>query len=508
MKLFSDKLTKAQYLLLFAFCIIEIICFLILYLSYKPFFSKVFAQSREISIEKTKSITQTLSQIFELSFHHYIQDLKLIGKHMSFLANDQINTKSQYYQNIINNTDKHIYFATTENLKKYFNKYYDDTQNKFLFFENYIKDYFENTTNQIIILEDLMNKDKHPELNSISYYKLDGDISDIENNIQKTAAAKYLISILKTIFINRFSVKGSGFEIIRYYLLTQDEIYIYPPEPYNNTLIYSLNGNLDCFEYFPLCMFYYFIEYMYYIPFGEDYYGYIYPIMPITTTEYEKIINTFCLNIPFDQIFQIDYFEDNAMICMDINMTKILVQNLFKSKDKFNFFLFTILPNELVPIYSDREEMYEQIKAIFNDTKFGMYSITENNYRLNKYYNLFQFLYLDIIKEPSLLKENDITIDNLIDEYEIILNKTFEEIFKFIEVEEIDHFVLDIQKTTCQSDLYYNGKKCLKDDFLLIVYKLNYNLNYMNEFFIEEPNKSLLHTIFFSMSIKSKTIIT
>ena len=503
MKLFSNKLTKTQFLFLLAFSIIEIICFLILFLSYKPIFSQVFDQSREISIQKTKSITQTLSQIFELSFHRYIQDLKLIGKHMSFLANNQINTESQYYQNIINNEDKHVYFATTENLKTYFNKYYDEKQNKFLFFENYIKDYVDNTTNQMNIITDLMNKDKHPELNSISFYKSNEDINDFENNIRKKAAAKYLISILKTVFINRFSVKGNGFEIIRYYLLMEDEIYIYPPEPYNNTLIYSLNDDLECIYYFPKCIFDYFCNYMYYIPLGEDFYGYIYPIMPITSTEYEQINNTFCLNIPFDKIFQIDYFEENAMICMDINMTKIFEQNLFLSKDKFNIFLFSILPNEIIPVYSDREEMYEQIKLIFNDTKFVKYSIIENNYRRNKYYNLFQFLYLDIFKEPSLLKENNITIDNLIDEYEIILNKIFDEIFKFYEVEDNDHFVLDIQKTTCQSDLYYNGKKCLKDDFLLIIYKLNYNLNYMNEFFIEESNKSILYTVFFSMSIIS-----
>ena len=187
MKLFSNKLTTIQILFLLAFSIIEVICFLILFASYKPLFSQIFNQSRELSIKKTKNITQTLSQIFELSFQRYFQDLKLIGKHMSFLANNQINNKSQYYQNIINDENKHIYSATLENLRKDFNKYYDETQNKFLFFENYIKDYIENTTNQINILNDLMDKNKHSELNSISYYKYNGNI---ENNIQKKIAEK------------------------------------------------------------------------------------------------------------------------------------------------------------------------------------------------------------------------------------------------------------------------------------------------------------------------------
>ena len=61
MKLFSNKLTKIQFLFLIAFSIIEITCFLFIFLSYKSLYSQVFNQSREISIEKTKSITSTLS---------------------------------------------------------------------------------------------------------------------------------------------------------------------------------------------------------------------------------------------------------------------------------------------------------------------------------------------------------------------------------------------------------------------------------------------------------------
>ena len=499
MKLFSNKLTTIQILFLLAFSIIEVICFLILFISYKPLFSQIFNQSRELSIKKTKNITQTLSQIFELSFQRYFQDLKLIGKHMSFLANNQINNKSQYYQNIINDENKHIYSATLENLRKDFNKYYDETQNKFLFFENYIKDYIENTTNQINILNDLMDKNKHSELNSISYYKYNGNI---ENNIQKKIAAKYLISILKTVFLNRLLVKGNDLEIIRYYLLTYDEIYIYPPEPLNSTLIYSLKDNIECDE-FPYCVFYYFTSYMYYVPFGDDFSGYFFPIIPVTILEYEEIVNTICLSIPFDQKFQIDFFEQNAIMCMDINMTIMLQQHFFQSKDAFNFLLFTPLPNTIIPFYSKSEETYSQVRKIFNDTKFGEYSLIENTDGINRYFNLFQFLYLDIFKEPIFLEESGITLDEIFDEYQKIQIEIFNEINKFIDDDENDHFVLDIEKTTCNSDLYYNGKKCVKDNFLLVVYKINTNLNFMNELFIENPNRTIQFTIFFSMSIIS-----
>ena len=111
MKLYSNKLTIIQYLSLFTFIVIEILCFAFLFITYKPLFIQVYNESREISINKTKTITHTLSGNLELSFQRYIQDLKLIGKYMSFLANNEINNKSQFYQNIINNEDKHIYFA-------------------------------------------------------------------------------------------------------------------------------------------------------------------------------------------------------------------------------------------------------------------------------------------------------------------------------------------------------------------------------------------------------------
>ena len=501
MKLYSNKLTIIQYLSLFTFIVIEILCFAFLFITYKPLFIQVYNESREISINKTKTITHTLSGNLELLFQRYIQDLKLIGKHMSFLANNEINNKSQFYQNIINNEDKHIYFATTENLKIYFNKYYDDTQKKFLFFETYINDIIHNNTNQEDIINDLMSKEKHPELNSISYYKFDGNINEIENDIQKITAIKYLISVLKTIFINRLLVKGNNFEILRYYLIKEDEIFIYPPEPYYNTFIYSIK-DYDYIAYpFPQSFFEYFIEYMYYIPLDDEYYGYIFPIVPLATTDYDLIINSICLSIPFENKLDLYDYEENAIICMDINMTNILEQNFFQSKDKFNFFLFSITLTEVSIYYSDRNEIIEQIRAIFNNTKFGIYSLGENDHRLNKYYNLFQILYLEIFKEPELLKENNLTIDYIIEEYEIIQDKIFGDLIEFINYDNQDHFTIDFQKTTCKSDLYYNGKKCIKDNYLLIAYKLNSNFNYINKYFIDVPNKTLIQPIFFSMSI-------
>ena len=85
---------------------------------------KVFDDSKTVTINKTIAITHTLNEIIKLSLHRYSQDLKLAGKHMLFLLNDGINNKSQYYQNMISDNDKKIYYATLEELKDKFPYYF------------------------------------------------------------------------------------------------------------------------------------------------------------------------------------------------------------------------------------------------------------------------------------------------------------------------------------------------------------------------------------------------
>ena len=126
---------------------------------------------------------------------------------MSFLSNNEINNKSQYYQNIINNEEKHIYNAYIEDLKDNFREYYNASQKKFFYLDNYIQNYVEDVNKKPLILKELMDSTKHPELNSISYYNPKGNINYLSN--KKEFSVKYLISMLKTNLIKRFIVKGS-----------------------------------------------------------------------------------------------------------------------------------------------------------------------------------------------------------------------------------------------------------------------------------------------------------
>ena len=49
---------------------------------------------------------------------------------------------------------------------------------------------------------------------------------------------------------------------------------------------------------------------------------------------------------------------------------------------------------------------------------------------------------MEIFKEPELLKENNLTIDYIIEEYEIIQDKIFGDLIEFINDDNQDHFLL------------------------------------------------------------------
>ena len=169
MKLFSEILAKYKYLVLIVSVFFKIVAIILLFTSYKSPYLKAFDYTKEESIEKTIIITHTINELIKLSLIRYIQDLKLIGRHMLFLTNNEINKNSKYYKNIKNDLNKQIFYATVDKLKSNFSYYYNEKKGKFEYFERYIKDYINDKNKRQSILNELMNSSLHPELNSISY---------------------------------------------------------------------------------------------------------------------------------------------------------------------------------------------------------------------------------------------------------------------------------------------------------------------------------------------------
>ena len=412
MKLFSLTLSKHKFIVIITFAILEIISLIVIFIKYKPIYLKIFDQIKEISVEKAINITNSINEVFGLAFFRAFLDMKTMGKHQNFFVKEEINPNSKYYDKIFNNDDKHIVYGTIEDLQENFNEYYDYNTKKFLFLENYYKIYIENNNNvnQMDILNNLMNNSLHPELNCIAYYRPDGNIDEIETNLQKKAAVKYLTSILKTNFINRFLIKREDLELIHYFLLINDEMYIYPPEAYNNTIIYTFIDEYDCVNYpFPECFYKEIDNFNLNTSTALEVWDYNYPLFPLSTFYKGSYYMIQCLTIPLDESLDPGDLSLGPKMCAEINMTKLFFNRMFKQKEVFHFTFFFQLDGDLPILFSDDIEMIPQIKKVFNDPKFEKYYVNEYTNDLF----LFQLLYLDLFKEPSLLEENNITLDDI-----------------------------------------------------------------------------------------------
>ena len=489
MKLFSERLTKQKFIILVVLDLIEIIGFIIIIIPYKSLYLKVFDETKAISIKKAESITNGISEIIVIYLTRYLQDAKLVGKHMSFFANKKINNASNFYMNIRNNTDKKIILGTLEKLEdnNIIDKIY--IENNFSYFNVYLQKYSNNSEIKMDILNQLMNKEEHPELNCIALYSINESINSLDDD--NKVAGKYLISILKTNIIKRFVVDGEKLEVTNYILINKDFIYIYPPKPFKNTAIYSQINKFDKCKngsnsnFLGKCIYDYIIDIENIT--NEN----MIPIIPFIKIDYEYIETALCLNIPFKE--KNDYLD--SIICIESNLTKMF-GDLFEDKEGFSSIFFTIIEGNIIPLYSNKKGIYDDIRKISNNKEiFEKYGLN------NETFELFYFLYIDILSKSNLIDENKITIYELYQEYEIIKKEILYKIKASYNT--TDHIPIDIEKTSCQSDIYNNGIKCMKTNFLIIVRLFRTDFFKLNKDFIEESisKSSKNMPVFFSMSI-------
>ena len=535
MKLINENLARFKLIVFIILVIIESIAlFLVLHL-YKPIYLNTFELTKNFTINKTITATRTLKDLSIINYNRHLCDLKLIGKHMSFLGNEANDTRyikrsSELYKNILLNTDRKIVYGTMEELKKIghlYEKYYDAEQERFDYFSKYYKYYYE-TGKQANIIQYLKNNSLHPELNMIAYYKLNGnantDINLLSEN--KKRAAIYLISILKTNIIRRFISKGKDYEFMNYILFVEDEMFIYPPEAFNNThIFYKANLNqFDCgrrfaYQNFPKCIYRYVNNrsnnYISKIP------GYISPIVIGSKIYYDQLSTNFCINIPFEKYFDLYNLTYNPFFCQEYNMTKNFFENNFEQKEGFEFIIFYIYESrsnkEIIPIYNGKNEKYDQIKIVFDDEKFKNFSINATKKPFN-HYSLFHFLYLDIFKDKNIFNKLNKTIDEIIDEYLDIVKKIFEQLTILSMLKKNDSIrgeifsednqgnnnekkVIDIEKTSCQKNIYKNNITCSKETFIFIIHPMYNTLYLMNENFLEDKNHPIELPFLYCLSI-------
>ena len=95
----------------------------------------------------------------------------------------------------------------------------------------------------------------------ISYY------STLNYTLTQNLAIKYLISILKTIYIRRYISKRANFDYAHFLILNKEELYIYPPNSYNKIFLYNFQAiyvppasnckynSSNNYQQFPLCIY-------------------------------------------------------------------------------------------------------------------------------------------------------------------------------------------------------------------------------------------------------------
>ena len=232
--------------------------------------------------QKTIEITRNTKKFVENLLMKYITELKLIARHIFlYKGKNNINNKNHinYNSKIFENKNNHKKIIEA-NLTKLlytndFFKIFKDTgqlqENGYpknistinLNYLNYYKQEFENSKDDNILLNKLLNE--HNELNYIGHHYFgENESYNITKDKEKENLIKYILVILKSLYVSRLITKKQNLDIIRFLILNEEEIFIYPPEDYRkinliefrtvNPLSKCQYNNTDLSDY-PYCIY-------------------------------------------------------------------------------------------------------------------------------------------------------------------------------------------------------------------------------------------------------------
>ena len=445
-------------------------------------------------------ITEKIKNFAYFLVMRYNTDLKLICKHALLLNcknnctnNNVIKRDSILIKN--NNKQKDIISAKLEKLLEndYIKKIYNESTQIFDYINRYNEE-FKDIKDQNIILNRLFS-DNHQELNIIGYYNFSND------EIKKDdASIKFIISALKTIYVQRYITKREYMDYFRFIILNKDEMYIYPPGEYNKTYLHYFNityhpplskcdyNSKNKSSQFPECVYDYITEKI--MSKEDNYLSIVYE-----AAFFEKVYLAFCLKIPF-----LDK-EINPIICLEIDLFKNFELIDFDYLSKFEFGMFMIDSKEIHPLMYSRKNSYNDIKKIFNDTVSENHIIGNNN----NYFSLFHFLYYNLTKVAKEHPELNVNFTEIEEEYDIIKDKILSEVEKFKNnlTEDRDSIKFTFTKSICKKGLLVNTYECFKDQFEIIIIPLILTIGVLNDDYIESIGQENLDLNIYIYSIIS-----
>ena len=446
-------------------------------------FDSTYHQTMEKSESKAIEITGEIEKFISNLLMKYTTDLKLICKHTSLLngkatynSEKLINTNSNIFN--INNNKKMILKSNLEELKKsnITKKYFNESSDTFEYIHYYEKE-FKNNNNNIIL--NTLFSDLHQELNAISYYSISNDEKIFTKD--EKLRIKFIISILKTIFVKRYIAKRNNTDYIHLYIINQDEIFIYPPESYNKTLLYNFDKqsitsgcnfqSKNKSQQFPLCV---------YNSIIRNYKNSNNNFVSIVNEKihYESMYSSLCLKFPF-----VLNNPNQAILCIEMDISKTFNGLHFSNSQKFEFGVFSFSENNTIPLIYGKKNMYNEIKKIFSDFEMEKYKISED--RDISLYSLFHFLYYNLTQLKKNHSELDINFEDIDEEFNAINNRIIHEIQEYKKLKEVDKFTLTFNKTICRKALLGNSYECLKDEFEMIIFPLLFNISNLNDDFLE-----------------------
>ena len=501
MKIIQEYIIKIVILCIVSVVVIESFITYLLVFRAKLIYNAVYDETMEKTEEKSMEITKKIEEYATNLLTKYMTDLKLICKHALLL-----NGKNNYDDDIINresdifyNNNKKILLATEEELnkKEYIKKYYSerDIYDYIIYYEKEFDFKFDKN----FLLKQL--SESHEELDSISYYNyIDNNLSSISD--EEEQSIKYIMSVLKSIFIRRYLIKRMNMDYIRFFIIKENKIYIYPPEAYNKTNIFFFqysypsskcnfsSNNKNKASQFPLCIYNYFNNNL--IKHTDNYL-----IIIKEKIILEKNFAALCLKIRF-----LKNQDNDSYICSELEFSSIFNTANFNIPDKFEFGMFTFSNDIVVPLIYSKREIYNKIISIFNDTENKKYRI--ESIKNSQIFSLYHFLYYNLTETLKNHTELSLDYDEIEKEYNEIINKINNEIKAFRENGNLTSKIMfAFNKTICQKKLLNDEYEFIKDEFKMIIIPLSFEIKKINEDMLETTDSMERNLDLFIYSIIS-----
>ena len=517
MKLVKEILACPGIFLIISSIVIELLILLFVQLNFEKGYLLLFEPTKQIVIKNSNLSVNKFNEVLSDGIYRYLADLKTIGRHMATFVlegeskSNSINKNSKFYKNYVNSLNKKIIYADFENIAStdYLKKYLKN--GKLDYVSNFEKEFSADTTHNSLI-EILLNDEKHKEMNTISYYKYNGNINSLTTSTR--TSANYLISILKTIYIKRFLTKRELMDYLHIFLMLKDEFFIYPPDSVNNTFLYlfpnyantSCNyGSNNVDKEFPKCIYDYIklesnqlISFR--LPFNE-------PFFLQTYIRFNFIVINFCMTIPFIKYPDFKSHTFLPHICIELNFTKLLEFANVPIKEKYKIGVFARYSTSrygLLPIFYSNTKIYSLVIKVYSDSKFGHFSINENN-KNQSFFSMFHFLYLDIFANESCYTHQNFSMEEIFKEYDKIslefTNRTKDiNLFNY-SLPTIDYF--EIEKTGCSKNLYNDNVTLSKDTYLVIIKPLTCKFGLLDQNFFEVQDLVIDYPVLYTFAIVS-----